>query len=85
MQSLVISETGGTCVWQGLPGACFWLTLRCFVSIFTDISRVFNEAKRIYIVLMSLEKIDKNLGGQLEILTSIHVSNFFVRSFFFFK
>ena len=46
--------------------------------------RVFNEAKKIYIVLMSLEKIDKNLGGQLEILTSIHVSNFFVRSFFFF-
>ena len=33
--------------------------------------RVFIEAKRIYIFLLCLEKIYKNLGGRLELLTSI--------------
>ena len=35
--------------------------------------RVLNEAKRIYKVLLSSEKIDKNLGGRLEL--SLRVSS----------
>ena len=45
--------------------------------------RVFNEANRIYISLFSSEKINKNLGGRLELLTSIlHGINRIVYSYF---
>ena len=41
----------------------------CLDNLYGHIG-VFTEAKKIYTVLLGSKKIDKNLGGRLELLTS---------------
>ena len=47
------------------------LMISCFVVTITGMHCVFGHANEIDIVLIALQKFDKNIRGQLEILTSI--------------
>ena len=69
-QILVNIDFDHTFVWQVLSGACFSFVLSWLVVTFTDMMLVYTMKQRIFLVGVALAKIDKNLGGPLDLLTS---------------
>ena len=71
MQIIVIFLNEGICVNKGLLGTIFLVRLSCLVVTLTAALAYSGKQVELLQCLWFRKKLDKNIGGRLELLTSI--------------